>query len=84
MEVDRNGLEVLGRDECLRLRGTLGIGITSDALVTVLPFNFRFDGRQVPIPTGVGTKLDAATNNAWWPSRSTMLTPMRTRVGAWW
>jgi hypothetical protein len=47
MEIDRNGLEVLSRHECLRLLGTatLGrIGVTSDALPTVLPVNFRFDG----------------------------------------
>jgi uncharacterized protein len=67
MEVDHNGLEVLGRDECLRLLGTatLGrIGVTSGALPTVLPINFRFDGRQILFRTGVGTKLDAATQNA--------------------
>jgi nitroimidazol reductase NimA-like FMN-containing flavoprotein (pyridoxamine 5'-phosphate oxidase superfamily) len=66
MEIDRNGLEVLSRDECLRLlsRATLGrIGVTSGALPTVLPVNFRFDGLQILIRTGVGTKLDAATDN---------------------
>jgi uncharacterized protein len=67
MEVDHNGLEVLGRDECLRLLGTatLGrIGVTSGALPTVLPINFRFDGGKILFRTGVGTKLDAATQNA--------------------
>lgn len=67
MEVDRTGLEVLSRDECLRLLGTatLGrIGATSDAMPTVLPVNFRFDGRQILIRTGAGTKPDAATYNA--------------------
>jgi uncharacterized protein len=67
MEVDHNGLEVLGRDECLSLLGTatLGrIGVTSGALPTVLPINFRFDGGQILFRTGVGTKLDAATQNA--------------------
>ena len=67
MEVDRNGLEVLERDECLRLLGTatLGrIGVSSGALPTVLPVNFRFDGRRILFRTGVGTKLDAATQNA--------------------
>jgi len=67
MEVDRNGLEVLGRDECLRLlaTATLGrIGVTSDALPTVLPVNFRFDGTRIVFRTGVGSKLDAATDNA--------------------
>jgi nitroimidazol reductase NimA-like FMN-containing flavoprotein (pyridoxamine 5'-phosphate oxidase superfamily) len=67
MEVDRNGLEVLGRDACLRLlaTATLGrVGISSGALPSVLPVNFRFDGRQILIRTGVGTKLDAAVDNA--------------------
>jgi uncharacterized protein len=67
MEVDRNGLEVLAPDVCLRLlaTATLGrIGVTSGALPTVLPINFRFDGTRILFRTGVGTKLDAATNNA--------------------
>jgi nitroimidazol reductase NimA-like FMN-containing flavoprotein (pyridoxamine 5'-phosphate oxidase superfamily) len=67
MEVDHNGLEVLERDECIRLLGTatLGrIGVTSGALPTVLPINFRFDGSRILFRTGVGTKLDAATQNA--------------------
>jgi hypothetical protein len=67
VEVDRNGLEVLGRDECLRLLATATLGrvaVTSGALPTVLPVNFRFDGRQILFRTGVGTKLDAATDNA--------------------
>ena len=67
MEVDRNGLEVLSRDACLRLlaTATLGrVGVSSGALPSVLPVNFRFDGRQILIRTGVGTKLDAAVQNA--------------------
>jgi uncharacterized protein len=67
MEVDRNGLEVLSRDDCLRLlaTATLGrVGVSSGALPSVLPVNFRFDGRQILIRTGVGTKLDAAVDNA--------------------
>ena len=67
MEVDRNGLEVLSRDECLRLLGSAGLGrvaVTTAALPTILPVNFRFDGRQILIRTGRGTKLDAATRNA--------------------
>jgi nitroimidazol reductase NimA-like FMN-containing flavoprotein (pyridoxamine 5'-phosphate oxidase superfamily) len=67
MEVDRNGLEVLERDECLRLLATVTLGrlgITSGALPTVLPVNYRFDGSRILFRTGVGTKLDAATHNA--------------------
>lgn len=67
MEVDRNGLEVLDRDECLRLlaTATLGrIGVTSRSLPTVLPVNFKLDGERILVRTGVGSKLDAATQNA--------------------
>jgi nitroimidazol reductase NimA-like FMN-containing flavoprotein (pyridoxamine 5'-phosphate oxidase superfamily) len=67
MEVDRNGLEVLARDESLRLLSTAVVGriaITSGALPTVLPVNFRYDGRRILFRTGVGTKLSAATSHA--------------------
>ena len=67
MEVDRNGLEILARDECLRLLATarLGrIGLTHRALPTVLPVNFRLTGEHILIRTTRGTKLDAATRNA--------------------
>ena len=67
MEVDRNGLEVLSRDAGLGLlaTATLGrVGVSSGALPSVLPVNFRFDGHQILIRTGVGTKLDAAVHNA--------------------
>jgi nitroimidazol reductase NimA-like FMN-containing flavoprotein (pyridoxamine 5'-phosphate oxidase superfamily) len=67
MEVDRNGLEVLERDECLRLlaSATIGrIGFTSGALPTVLPVNFHLDGERILVRTGRGSKLDAAVHNA--------------------
>jgi uncharacterized protein len=67
MRLDQNGLEVLDRDECLRLLGgaTIGrVGVSSGALPRVLPVNFRLDGERVLIRTGRGTKLDAATANA--------------------
>lgn len=65
MEIDRNGLEVLSRDECLRLlgRATLGrLAITSGALPMVLPVNFRLVGERIVFRTGAGSKLDAATS----------------------
>ena len=67
MRLDHNGLEVLDRDECLRLLGeaTIGrVGVSSGALPRVLPVNFRLDGERILIRTGRGTKLDAATANA--------------------
>jgi nitroimidazol reductase NimA-like FMN-containing flavoprotein (pyridoxamine 5'-phosphate oxidase superfamily) len=67
VEVDRNGLEVLSREDCLVLLGTAGLGrvaVTNGALPTILPVNFRFDGRQILIRTGRGTRLDSATRDA--------------------
>jgi nitroimidazol reductase NimA-like FMN-containing flavoprotein (pyridoxamine 5'-phosphate oxidase superfamily) len=67
MEVDRNGLEVLDRAECLRLLAltTIGrIGFTSGALPTVLPMNFHLSGERILVRTGRGSKLDAALQNA--------------------
>jgi nitroimidazol reductase NimA-like FMN-containing flavoprotein (pyridoxamine 5'-phosphate oxidase superfamily) len=67
MEVDRNGLEVLGPEECLRLLRTAAIGrvgLSSAALPSVLPVNFRLVGDRILFRTGWGSKLDAATRNA--------------------
>ena len=67
MEVDRNGLEVLDRGECLRLVATATLGrlaVTSGSLPTVFPVNFLLDHDQILVKTGRGTKLDAATQNA--------------------
>jgi uncharacterized protein len=67
MEVDSKGLEVLGRDECLRLLAvaTLGrIGFTSGALPTVLPVTFHLDEEHIYVRTGRGSTLDAALQNS--------------------
>ena len=67
VELDRNGLEVLTRDECLRLLGAAELGrvaISSAALPTILPVTFHYDGQQILFRTGRGTKLGAATRNA--------------------
>jgi uncharacterized protein len=67
MEVDRNGLQVLDREQCLGLlrRTPVGrIGFSSGALPVILPVNFAVDGDQVLVRTGRGSKLDAATRNA--------------------
>lgn len=67
MEVDRNGLEVLDRGECLRLlaRGCVGrLGLTSGALPTVLPVNYRLIDDRVVFRTSAGSKLEAATRDA--------------------
>lgn len=67
METDRNGLEVLGREECLRLLAgqVIGrIGVTSGALPVVLPVNYVLAGEWIIVRTGRGTKLEAATSRA--------------------
>jgi nitroimidazol reductase NimA-like FMN-containing flavoprotein (pyridoxamine 5'-phosphate oxidase superfamily) len=67
MEIDRNGLTVLSREECLRHLATATVGrvaITSQALPTVLPVNFRLTDMGVVFSTGRGSKLEAATREA--------------------
>ena len=64
MEIDRNGLTVLDREACLRHLATATIGrvaLTSQALPTVLPVNFRLTDAGVVFSTGRGSKLEAAT-----------------------
>lgn len=63
MEIDRNGLEVLDRDECLALlaeRAFGRIGVSARALPTILPVNYRSDGRSIYVRTSEGSKLRAA------------------------
>jgi nitroimidazol reductase NimA-like FMN-containing flavoprotein (pyridoxamine 5'-phosphate oxidase superfamily) len=65
MDTDRNGLEVLGREECFRLLASQAvgrIGVTSGALPVVLPVNFALAGEWIVVRTGRGTKLEAATS----------------------
>ncbi len=66
-EVDRNGLEILTRDECLRLLATKSIGrigLTVGALPTVLPVNYRLIGDRIYFRTGNTQRLRAATTCA--------------------
>jgi nitroimidazol reductase NimA-like FMN-containing flavoprotein (pyridoxamine 5'-phosphate oxidase superfamily) len=67
VELDDNGLEVLGADECLQLLEGAHLGriaITSGALPSVLPVNFRLVDGNVLFRTSPGSKLEAATANA--------------------
>jgi nitroimidazol reductase NimA-like FMN-containing flavoprotein (pyridoxamine 5'-phosphate oxidase superfamily) len=67
VDVDRNGLEILDRSECMALLAgtTVGrIAITADALPVILPVNFVLLDDHIVIRTGRGTKLDAATRNS--------------------
>jgi nitroimidazol reductase NimA-like FMN-containing flavoprotein (pyridoxamine 5'-phosphate oxidase superfamily) len=64
MEIDRDGLEVLDRKECLRLLDGPGLGriaVTSGALPVVMPLGYAMDGDSIVVETGRGTTLDFAT-----------------------
>lgn len=63
MEIDRNGLEVLERDECVRrLRSVpiARIALSMQALPVILPVNFVVDGDEIVIRTNLGSKAEAA------------------------
>ncbi|HVT77065.1 MAG TPA: pyridoxamine 5'-phosphate oxidase family protein, partial [Acidimicrobiales bacterium] len=64
MEIDRNGLEVLARRECLRLASTVHvgrIGLSLNALPVIFTVNFALDGGDgVVFRTRPGTKLTSA------------------------
>jgi nitroimidazol reductase NimA-like FMN-containing flavoprotein (pyridoxamine 5'-phosphate oxidase superfamily) len=65
--LDRNGLEVLTRDECLRLLGEKSVGrlgLTVGALPTVIPVNYRLIGDRVYFRTSTSERIRAATNCA--------------------
>ena len=66
MHLDRNRLEVLSRDEALRLVSTAAIGrvlVTDGALPSAFPVNFALLGDDVVFRTGAGSKLKAAVTN---------------------
>ena len=67
MALDRNGLEVIPRDECLELlRGSdLGrVVVAMGALPAALPVNYAMLGEDVVFMTGTGTKLEQAVKKA--------------------
>ena len=67
VNVDRNGLQVLERTECLELLASSSvgrIGLSSSALPLVLPVNFCLDGERIVLRTGAGTTLGAASHHA--------------------
>ena len=66
MQIDRAGLRVLSRDECLALLATAEIGriaVSARALPLILPVRFAMDGDHIVIATHDGTTLDAATRD---------------------
>jgi nitroimidazol reductase NimA-like FMN-containing flavoprotein (pyridoxamine 5'-phosphate oxidase superfamily) len=67
MEIDREGLEVLDRAECLRLLNGRSVGRiagTFGALPVVLPVDYVMDGDSIVLETGRGTTLGLATAGA--------------------
>jgi nitroimidazol reductase NimA-like FMN-containing flavoprotein (pyridoxamine 5'-phosphate oxidase superfamily) len=67
MRFDANGLEILGRDECLALMGSVPVGrvvFTDRALPAIQPVDFVLVGEDVIIATAPGSKLAAATRGA--------------------
>ena len=67
MEIDREGLEVLDRAECLRLLGGAAVGRiagTFGALPVVLPLRYTLDGDSIVFETGPGTTLDVVTSGS--------------------
>ncbi|MEU4833201.1 pyridoxamine 5'-phosphate oxidase family protein [Streptosporangium sp. NPDC023615] len=67
MKLDSAGLQILSRQECLALLGSVPIGrivFTDRALPAVQPVNFVLDAERVVIRTAVGSKLAAAAQNA--------------------
>jgi uncharacterized protein len=65
--LDRNGLEILTKADCMNLLETVSIGrvaVSLGALPVILPVNFTMVDGDIVIRTTPGTKLDAATTNA--------------------
>jgi hypothetical protein len=66
MELDRNGLEVLTRTDCLAFLASRPLGrvsVSIGALPVILPVTYRLTGESVIIGTTPGTRLDAAVAN---------------------
>ena len=63
MQLDRNGLEVLSRAECVRLLAQTRVGrvvVTDRALPAAFPVNFALLDEDVVFMTTAGSKLEAA------------------------
>ncbi|MGC5014247.1 pyridoxamine 5'-phosphate oxidase family protein [Streptosporangium sp. DT93] len=67
MRLDSAGLQILSRQECLALLGSVPIGrivFTDRALPAVQPVNFALDAERVVIRTALGSKLAVAARDA--------------------
>lgn len=82
MEMDRNGLKILPRAECLRLLGGTRIGrvvVTLGALPAAFPVNFALLDDDVVFRTAPGTKLSAALDQAVVAFQADRIDPVRCR-----
>ena len=66
---NRTGLQIIDRDDCLRLLATHTSGIGRLALIegshpVILPINYALDQDHVVFRTAAGTKLDGALRGA--------------------
>ena len=67
MAIDREGLEVLDRAECLRLLGGAAVGRiagTSGALPVVLPLCYALAGDSIVFEVDPGTTVDFVTSGS--------------------
>jgi nitroimidazol reductase NimA-like FMN-containing flavoprotein (pyridoxamine 5'-phosphate oxidase superfamily) len=67
VEIDRNGLEILERETCMRLLATAAFGriaIHVDALPVIIPVNYVATDRGIVVRTASGAKLEHATDQA--------------------
>ncbi|MGI5202471.1 pyridoxamine 5'-phosphate oxidase family protein [Spirillospora sp. CA-108201] len=66
MDLDHSGMEILGNGECRALlrRSTIGrIVFTLQALPTVQPVNFVFDGELIVVKTSSDSRLATAASD---------------------
>jgi nitroimidazol reductase NimA-like FMN-containing flavoprotein (pyridoxamine 5'-phosphate oxidase superfamily) len=66
MRFDGFGIEVLDRDECIRLLASVPLGrvvFTDRALPAIQPVNFTLDGPDVILRIATGSKLAAAVRS---------------------
>lgn len=77
---DRNGLEILDREDCLRLLAGAHIGrlaLSIDALPVILPVNFVVHDEKVVFRTAPGTKLSVAVRSAVVAFEADAIDPLR-------
>ncbi|GAA3221587.1 pyridoxamine 5'-phosphate oxidase family protein [Actinocorallia longicatena] len=67
MHIDAQGLEILDREECLRLLATVPLGrvvFTDKALPAIQPVIFGLDDDRIVLRTSPGAKLALATRGS--------------------